>query len=102
MIYKPKIHHRRSIRIKEYDYSQAGLYFLTICYQNRVCVFGNIINGEMILNDAGKMIEKQYFELENKFPDIRCQEMIAMPNHFHSIIQNVCVNLGVRPTCVSG
>ena len=50
----PHIHRRRSIRLKGYDYSQAGLYFITICCQNRTCMFGNIENGKMILNDAGK------------------------------------------------
>jgi putative transposase len=79
---------RKSIRLKGYDYSQAGLYFITICCQNRACLFGEIKNGEMILNDAGKMVEKWYFELENKFPDIQCHEMIIMPNHFHCIIEN--------------
>jgi putative transposase len=87
--YNPNIHHRRSIRLKGYDYSQAGLYFITICVKDRACLFGNIINGEMILNDAGKMVEKWYFELENKFPDIQCHEMVVMPNHFHCIIENV-------------
>ncbi len=58
--YNPQIHHRRSIRLKGYDYSQAGLYFITICCQDRACLFGEIINGKMILNDAGKMIEKWF------------------------------------------
>ncbi|WP_367388637.1 transposase [Lewinella sp. LCG006] len=89
MAYNPQKHRRRSIRLKGYDYSQAGLYFITICTQNRACLFGEIIDGEMILNDAGKMIAKWYDELENKFPDIRCHEMITMPNHFHCIIENV-------------
>ena len=92
--YNPKIHHRRSIRLKGYDYSQAGLYFITICVQNRECLFGEIENGEMILNDAGKMIEKWYYELMNKFPDIKCDEMIVMPNHFHCIIENVGMAVG--------
>ena len=48
----------------------------------------------MILNDAGTMVEKWYNELENKFPDIRCHEMIVMPNHFHCIIQNVGMSVG--------
>jgi len=82
---------RKSIRLKGYDYSQAGLYFITICCQNRAHLFGHIENGEMILNDAGKMVGKWYFELENKFPDIRCHEMITMPNHFHCIIEIVGV-----------
>jgi REP element-mobilizing transposase RayT len=87
--YNPNIHHRKSIRLKGYDYAQAGLYFITICVQNRAFLFGDINNGEMILNDAGRMVGKWYDELENKFPDIRCHEMVVMPNHFHCIIENI-------------
>ena len=94
MKYNPEIHKRKSIRLKGYDYSQAGLYFITICCQNRDCLFGKIENGEMILNDAGKMIEKWYYELMNKFTDIKCDEMIVMPNHFHCIVENVGTNVG--------
>nr|NQU91269.1 hypothetical protein [Bacteroidota bacterium] len=86
--YNPNFHHRRSIRLKGYDYSQAGLYFITICVKDRACLFGEIKNGEMILNDAGEMVEKWYFELENKYPDKKCHEMVVMPNHFHCIIEN--------------
>lgn len=89
MAYNPQIHKRKSIRLKGYDYSQAGLYFITICCQNRACLFGEIKNSEMVLNDAGKIVEKWYFELKNKFPDIQCHEMTIMPNHFHCIIENV-------------
>ncbi len=107
MAYNPNIHHRKSIRLKGYDYSQAGLYFVTICCQNRTCLFGEITcrnetetghsNAQMILNEAGKMIEKWYYELENKFPDIRCHEMITMPNHFHCIIENTGTDRGICP-----
>lgn len=86
--YNPKIHHRLSIRLKGYDYSRAGLYFITICIQNRLYLFGEIENGRMILNDAGKMIEKWYYELTNKYPDKKCHEMVVMPKHFHCIIEN--------------
>lgn len=89
MSYNPKINHRKSIRLKGYDYSQAGLYFLTICCQNRALLFGHIENGKMILNDAGEMIKHWYFELQNKFNDIKCHAMVIMPNHFHCIIENV-------------
>ena len=92
--YNPHIHHRRSIRLKGYDYSQAGLYFITICCQDRACLFGKIKNGILQLNDAGRMVEKWYRELENKFPDIRCREMIVMPNHFHCIIENTGTPVG--------
>lgn len=82
-------HHRKSIRLKGYDYSKTGLYFITICCQNKVHLFGNVINKQMILNDAGKMIEKWFNELQNKFPDIKCHEMVVMPNHIHFIIENI-------------
>ena len=63
MTYNPNIHHRRSIRLKGYDYSKAGLYFITICVQNRDCLFGNVANDETILNDAGQMVVEWYYEL---------------------------------------
>jgi len=88
MTYNPKIHHRRSIRLKGYDYSKAGLYFITICVKNHQCLFGNIVENKIILNDAGYMVEKWYYELENKYPDKKCREMIVMPNHFHCIVEN--------------
>lgn len=103
MSYNPHIHHRRSIRLNGYDYSREGFYFITICVKDRVCLYGKISNGKtvgetvgetlrgfpsMILNDAGKMIERWYNELENKYPDKFCHEMIVMPNHFHCIIEN--------------
>ena len=87
MKYNPEIHHRRSIRLKGYDYSQAGLYFITICTQDKLHLFGEITNDEMILNDAGITIEKWWNKLKNKFPNIELDEFIVMPNHFHGIIQ---------------
>ena len=87
MKYNPKIHHRQSIRLKGYDYSQAGLYLLTICTQNRIHLFGDINNGIMKLNDAGNMLCYWYNELENKYQNIQCHEMVVMPNHFHCIIE---------------
>lgn len=89
MNFNPVTHHRRSIRLRGTDYSQAGLYFITLVVQNRLHLFGRIENGEMILNHAGHAIEKWYREIEYKYPDKRCHEMIAMPNHFHCIIENV-------------
>ncbi|MGB9856402.1 MAG: hypothetical protein ACPLKS_07705, partial [Caldisericum exile] len=95
--YNPNHHHRRSIRLRGYDYSQQGAYFVTIVTQNRINLFGHVVDGEMILNDAGKMIEKWYFELMNKFPDIQCDQYIIMPNHIHFIIINVGADLRVCP-----
>jgi REP element-mobilizing transposase RayT len=93
---------RQSIRLKGYDYSQEGLYFITICCQDRVHLFGEISEGEMVLNDAGKMIEKWYQELENKYPDKICHQMVVMPNHFHCIIENVPNNNNNNNNHVSG
>ena len=87
--YNPDIHHRRSIRLQGYDYASEGLYFVTMCVQNRECLFGEIKNDEMVLNDAGRMVEKWYNKTHDKFPDIVCHEMVIMPNHFHCIWENV-------------
>ncbi|SDS17575.1 hypothetical protein SAMN05216503_2217 [Polaribacter sp. KT25b] len=98
--YNLKKHNRKSIRLKGYDYAQNGLYFITICIQKRVCLLGNIINETLETNNAGKMIDKWYWELENKFPNIKCHAHIVMPNHFHCIIEivhNVGADLCVRP-----
>ena len=65
-------YHRRSLRLKGYDYSQAGAYFITICVQKRKCLLGEIANGKMVLNKAGHMVEKWYFELPKKYSDIQC------------------------------
>ena len=81
--------------MKGYNYSQAGLYFITICIKGRVHLFGEIGNGIMRKNEAGEMIEKWYSELENKFPDIKCYEKIVMPNHFHCIVKIVETDLPV-------
>ncbi|QNM86381.1 hypothetical protein H9W90_04455 [Polaribacter pectinis] len=92
----PKKYKRNSIRLKGYDYAQKGLYFITICTQNRHCFFGKITNGVLHLNDAGKMIEQWYYELENKFDDIKCGTHVVMPNHFHAIIHNIGVGADLR------
>jgi putative transposase len=64
--YNPKIHHRRSIRLKGYDYSQAGMYFITICCQNRTCRFGEITDNEMILNEFGQIALNEWIKLSYK------------------------------------
>ncbi len=101
MKYNPKIHHRRSIRLKGYDYSQAGLYFITICCQDRECLFGHITNGEMILNDAGKMVETEWLKLPERFPNIALHEFVVMPNHFHAILEIVGATLAVAPNATA-
>ena len=89
MVYVPKMHHRRSIRLKGFDYRRAARYFITICTQGHKCLFGEIVSGEMHLTDAGRMVENEYRKLESKFHGIECDEYICMPNHLHFIITNI-------------
>ena len=86
MSYNPDKHHRRSIRLKGFDYSSAGAYFVTICTQNKECFFGDIADGKMNRNDAGNMIDKWWNELKERFVGIELDEYVIMPNHFHGII----------------
>ena len=86
---------RRSIRLKGYDYSQAGLYFITICVQDRKNLFGKIVDGEMILNDAGKMADNEWEKIPGRFTNVQLHEYIIMPNHFHAIMEIVGATLVV-------
>ena len=95
MKYDPNAHHRHSIRLKEYDYSQSGFYFVTICVQHRECLFGSVFDNKMILNEVGVMIKKWYGELENKFQNVIYHAYRIMPNHFHSIIEITEMGAGV-------
>jgi REP element-mobilizing transposase RayT len=86
MPYDPHKHHRRSIRLKGYDYSQAGGYFVTICTEDRECLFGEIIDGEMNLSDLGRLIEQCWRDLPQRFPWVSIDEFVVMPNHVHGVI----------------
>lgn len=86
------MHNRRSIRFKGYDYTQAGLYFITICCQNRACLFGEIENGKMMLNDAGAIANDCWLNIQNHFPNAILHEYVIMPNHVHGIIELVGAN----------
>ena len=85
--YNPEKHHRRTIRLKGYDYSQEGRYFITICCQNRKCRFGKIENNKMILNDAGKIADECWLDIPKHFPNAILHEYVIMPNHVHGIIE---------------
>ena len=87
--YTPHIHHRRSIRLKGYDYSREGLYFITICVHDRACLFGEITNGKMALTDTGKIAGDYWFNIPEHFPHAVLHEFIVMPNHIHGIIELV-------------
>ncbi len=87
MKYDSRIHCRRSIRLKEYDYSRAGWYFITVCTFRGLCLFGNILNGKMNICKAGQMVKKWWFELNNKYPEIELRDFVIMPNHIHGLIE---------------
>ena len=86
MKFDPDIHHRHSIRLRGYDYSTAGYYFVTFCVQGRECLFGEIVDSEVVLNNAGLMIENVWQKLPQRFPNVVLDSSVVMPNHFHGII----------------
>ena len=85
-VYDPEIHHRRSMRLKGYDYSRAGAYLVTVVAHGRMTHFGDVVKGRMQLNPAGEMVQRIWMEMPNRFPPIIMDEFIAMPNHVHGII----------------
>ena len=86
MMYDPEIHQRRSIRLKVYDYSLAGAYFISIVGQGRLCLFGDVVGGEMRPNDAGKLVWRVWDGMPDRIPSISMDEFVVMPNHVHGII----------------
>jgi REP element-mobilizing transposase RayT len=86
MKYDPEKHHRRSIRLKDYDYSQSGAYFITICTHNRECLFGEIVNVGMILNEFGKIAWEEWDNNAKIRKNLVQDEYVVMPNHVHGIL----------------
>lgn len=93
---------RKSIRLNGFDYSQEGLYFVTICTNNQVCFLGEVLNDEMVLTDAGRLVEKWWLKLPDKFPNIELDYYVVMPNHFHGIISIVGADPCVCPDNLTG
>ena len=86
MKYNPNIHHRRSIRLPGYDYSQPGAYFVTICIWQRQCLLGDIEEQNMLLSRYGEVVKFNWFNLKTVYPHIELDSFVIMPNHFHGII----------------
>ncbi|MBI5962671.1 MAG: transposase [Chloroflexi bacterium] len=84
--FDPKQHHRRSIRLKGYDYAQAGAYYVTIVTWHRECLFGEVVDGEMILSPYGEIVQKWWNEIQNHFPIVETDAFVVMPNHVYGII----------------
>lgn len=94
MTYNPEAYHRRSLRLKGYDYAGAGWYFVTLCTWQRECLFGEVVDGGMRLNDAGGLVESLLHEMTQRFPNVVMDSLVIMPNHIHLIVSFVGAGLG--------
>ena len=94
-MYNPAIHRRKSIHLKNYDYSSAGAYFVTICTKNRECLFGEVSNGKMELNEYGQIATDCWQEIPKHFSGVDIDEFVVMPNHVYGIFVIHC--RGDRP-----
>ncbi|MFH1847277.1 MAG: transposase [Candidatus Omnitrophota bacterium] len=88
-----KLPARKPIRLKQYDYSQSGYYYVTICTYNRQKLFGDIADNYMIPNDIGKIIKNTWLQIPSHFVNVKLDEYVIMPNHIHGIINNVGAGL---------
>lgn len=86
MKYNPNIHHRRSVRLRGYDYGKEGMYFITICTQHRVHFFGEVENGEMVLSPFGEIAHREWEQLSERWPHIELGAFQIMPNHMHGVL----------------
>lgn len=120
MKYNPDIHHRRSIRLKHYDYTQAGAYFVTICAHDRECLFGEIVEmaennpgecrkagechsplREMVINELGRIVQDEWVRSAEIRAEIELGEFVVMPNHFHGIVYIADDRRGDRPVALT-
>lgn len=85
-MYKPDIKPHKSIRLKGYDYSRAGAYFVTICTHNKECLFGSVMDENMVLNDFGRMVDVEWLKTIEIRKNIVLDRYVIMPNHFHGIV----------------
>lgn len=86
MIFDPGQHHRRSIRLPEYNYAGPGEYFLTLCTFHRFCLFGRVIDGAMHCNEYGRIVERCLQEVCVRYPHVTWDTYVIMPNHLHAIL----------------
>jgi REP element-mobilizing transposase RayT len=86
MPYDTSKHHPRNIHLRGYDHSQPGAYFITICTRERMCIFGEIVNGVMHLNEAGHIVAWTWQDLPNHVPNLIWDAFVFMPNRVHGTI----------------
>jgi REP element-mobilizing transposase RayT len=85
MVYDPSRHHRRSIRLRGYDYAGGGAYYVTICTLKKEFAFGEVVEGEMLLNEPGRLMEMAWHSLPNRFTSLVLDAFQVMPNHLHGV-----------------
>lgn len=86
MRFDPDRYHRRSLRLKGYDYSQPGAYFVTICTRGRECTLGDVMDGRMVLSPIGETVQRWWLQICDRFERVELDEFVIMPNHIHGII----------------
>jgi len=100
MKYDPDTHHRRSVRLRVYDYAQPGAYFATICTHDRECLFGEVVEGQMRVNICGQAVQLVWNELPQHYRHVGLDAFVVMPNHVHMIIvltDDNPVGAGLKP-----
>ena len=100
MKFNPDLHHRRTIRLRHYNYNQAGFYFVTVCVRNRECLFGDVVGNAIQLNRVGEFVSQTWLDLSGRFKSIRSDAFVVMPNHFHGVIILVGAGLALPSTRV--
>jgi len=78
--------HRRSIRLKGYDYTRSGAYYVTVCTQDRLPLFGDVVNGVMVPKAMGDIVQRCWDAIPEHMPMVVCDAFVVMPNHMHGII----------------
>jgi REP element-mobilizing transposase RayT len=102
MKYDPEKHHRRSIRLKGYDYAEAGAYFVTVCTNGRACSLGDVEDGFVRLSPAGRTVLKCWRRVPARFPNIQLDIFVVMPNHVHGIVVITCRGEAAADSCEHG
>ncbi len=86
MKYNPEKNHRQSIRLRDYDYSHSGAYFITICINQKECVFGKIDSGKMQINEYSIVVNREWEKTAEIRGNVVLDKYIIMPNHFHGVL----------------
>ncbi|KIH75474.1 REP element-mobilizing transposase RayT [Geoalkalibacter ferrihydriticus] len=85
-MYNPDVHNRQSIRLRDFDYGDAGAYFVTVCAWRRECLFGDVVDGDVRLNELGVLVRDEWLRTPEVRPNVVLDEFVVMPNHFHAIL----------------